>query len=296
MIKSDVYSNVICAQCKRKISDTKNYCDDLKSNEIRLMGQLQSSNSSSIEEHSQVNCTSDHQSEIPFIDPSQPVSVEKVKQEANERKSASCLKIMDVYTIGEIKTTEAEIGAIEDPSSDEWPEEPKKLPKKTKPADPEKLKVKRIRIRRPKGAPPLQPGRKRNYQDKELDIEIENLPDNDCKKVKCSRCSKEIFKKYYRQHVERIHLMVKNFFCDICGRKFYSSVAIEEHMNQHLNLKPIHCPFDCGAFFPSTTARKNHLKREHSEFSEIICEFCASTFKDKHRLKVKFYLLLNFDY
>lgn len=277
------------------MKDTKNYCEDLKANELRLIDQLKlledtttaetNKSSNIIETNKSPNLVETNKSsnlietnktpensedlilqsellpEIPFVDPSAPFDI---KQEPE-----STLKIVEVHTSYGVK----------EPSSDEWPEEPQIIQKRKSKPD-----KRRNRIRRPKGSPRVP--RKRVFNNPDLDKEIENLPDTPDGKVNCSRCSKEIFKKYYRQHMERIHLNVKNFVCDTCGRTFYSHVAIKEHMNQHLNIKPIPCPFECGEFFANSTAKKKHVISNHVGYSEYICEICAKKFKEKHKLQV----------
>lgn len=41
LIKSDIYSNLICTQCNTKISDTRKYREELIANELRLMNEVQ---------------------------------------------------------------------------------------------------------------------------------------------------------------------------------------------------------------------------------------------------------------
>lgn len=118
----------------------------------------------------------------------------------------------------------------------------------------------------------------------ELDKEIENLPET--RQVKCSRCSKTISKYTYRQHTERVHFNIKNFTCDLCGRKFYQFSSLEQHMNQHLNLRPYSCPVDCGLMFTNENAAKTHYKIVHTS-AEFVCEICAMKFKSRHKLRVR---------
>lgn len=211
----------------------------------------------------EIPCSSStSQPEIPFIDPSAPL---EIKQEPE-----FSLKITEIHTAYETEPPK-------DPSSDEWPEEPREIPKR-------KNRKKKKYIRRPK----------EEYEDRpknpELEREIENLPDTETGRVNCSRCSKEVYKKYYRQHMERVHLRINRYACDCCGKKFYSRWAIEEHMNQHLNIKPLPCPFECGEFFASTTAKKKHAKKHlETEKPEYICELCGQKYKEKSRLQVSLF-------
>lgn len=64
--ESDDSSNLICIECKEKISETKTYCDELKANEQRLIDQLKAAKQSQ---------------SIEFIDLSEPQIQIPVKKE-----------------------------------------------------------------------------------------------------------------------------------------------------------------------------------------------------------------------
>lgn len=200
-----------------------------------------------------------------FVDPLRPIVQLKIKPELAENYEKQSRLIE---------------GMFESDSSDNEKEEWKAL-KRRKSSDKRK---RRNRIKR-RGTS-LKPGPKRCYENPDLDKEIESLPETDDGKVDCSQCSKPILKIYYRQHMERIHLNIKNYTCDRCGRKFYGFNSIEEHMNQHLNLQPFPCPYKCGRWFSNKTSRKTHVKHAHSIDYEYFCEFCAMKFKERYSLKV----------
>lgn len=206
--------------------------------------------------------------EITFIDPSEPQLPVEIKEEAD-----LCLKITEVHASYGIKEI-----VRDDLSSDEWPEEKVPDPPKKK----RKPDTRKNRIRRPKGAPPIV--RQSKYP--ELDEEIKNLPDTKNGKVNCSKCSKEVFKKFYRKHMVAVHF--RNLTCDRCGRKFISRSSIEDHMNQHMGIKPYTCPFNCGASFGHNTSKYIHIKIHHTQRENpvFICEICACKFKSKNSLKV----------
>lgn len=200
--------------------------------------------------------------EFTFVDPLRPIVQLKVKPEATENDEKQNRLIEEMF------------------ESDSSEEEEWKAPKRRKSSE------KRRRNRSKRHLGPLKPGPKRCYKNPDLDKEIESLPETDDGKVDCSQCSKPILKIYYRQHMERIHLNIKNYTCDRCARKFYGYTSIEEHMNQHLNLKPFPCPYKCGRWFSNKTSRKTHVKHAHSIDYEYFCEFCAMKFKERYSLKV----------
>lgn len=192
----------------------------------------------------------------------QPVALFKV--ETSEKKEDSDRLIEEMFKDSE-DSSESE--------SQEW-----RAPKRSK-VHSEKFNKRKRR---------LKPGPKRSYKNAELEREIENLLETEDGKVKCTKCNpaKPILKIYYRQHFERIHLNIKNYVCDRCGRKFYSYTSIEEHMNQHLNLQPFSCPFGCGKYFSNKTSRKTHVKHAHTQDYQYVCEICAMKFKERYSLKV----------
>lgn len=122
--------------------------------------------------------------------------------------------------------------------------------------------------------------------DLKSDDDIENLPTTEDGKVICSQCSKPVVKIYYRQHIERTHLGIKNYICDQCNKRFYKLSSIESHMNQHLKIQPFTCPHDCGKQFYNRTSLRTHVKHNHSEEFEFICEKCALRFKERYLLQV----------
>lgn len=218
--------------------------------------------------------------EIPFIDPT--IQLIEIKEEP-----AHGLKIIEVHTAykdGEESQQDSD-KKVEEPSSDEWPESPEETTEKKPTAAKNPEAPKRIRNRCRKGSLPVPLGRKRIYINPELDAEVQNLPDTHNGKVNCFRCDKEVFKKFYRFHVERSHLNVRNFICDICGRKFYSRIAIVDHMNLHMGIKPYECPFECDIKFASTATRRNHIRNFHEE-RKFVCEVCGKEFVDKRKMNV----------
>lgn len=134
---------------------------------------------------------------------------------------------------------------------------------------------------------PIRPVRLPHPKIPELDKEIQSLPGTCRDKVKCVRCSKLILKLNYRMHVEQTHLRLKNFTCDICGKQFYRFDVLAEHMNKHLNAKPLSCHFECGEFFGNSATRKKHELKVHlGGCQERICELCGKIFKAEKYLIV----------
>lgn len=370
-MKSDTYSNLICGKCDKRIIDTKKYCDELKSNELQLMGKLdeivieEAQDQLQISQISEFNLNqSQTQSQSSLLDVDEPkveinlnpLEVSQLKLEINplddvgQSQDEIILIQPDVsqdkevlrHIVDEIKQEEEEICEFQMPiesskSDDEEFEEilielssiddPESQSKSSEVTMIKLVEVKRNRKQKlvprkyqklnealkasqkpkkdskppcmPKLIPDITKLPPHNFQyrkpkkirqhpyhkNPELDKEIENLPETSDGKVKCSRCSLKLFKVYYRQHTERVHLNIKNFTCDRCGKKFYLFSTLEEHMNLHLNLKPFECP-KCGECFARKNSVSEHVKLVH-ENSEYICEICAMRFKQRHLLKVR---------
>ena len=125
-------------------------------------------------------------------------------------------------------------------------------------------------------------------QNPELEEEIRNLPNTKNGKVNCSKCDQLVLKRYYRQHMQRVHM--KRLECDLCDKRFFTRPTIAEHMNDHLNIKPISCTHDCGRMFANSTAMRAHVNLKHKGRDEniFVCEICASSFNDKTRFNVSF--------
>jgi hypothetical protein len=71
--------------------------------------------------------------------------------------------------------------------------------------------------------------------------------------LKCNYKSKKLHK--VREHFESVHLMIRNFFCDLCEYKSYKRKNISRHMKVHLK------PFECA----SNSRMKKELKAGQSQ-------------------------------
>lgn len=109
------------------------------------------------------------------------------------------------------------------------------------------------------------------------------------------------------QHIKRVHSGSVVYTCFTCGKKFYNSHDLREHVPTHANepikcslcnltlgstkelrahhkkahpLSTISCPL-CDKVFGSSSARAKHL-REHQQNKQLtLCEHCGDPFIDK---------------
>uniref|UniRef100_A0A4W3GXK6 Zinc finger and BTB domain-containing protein 16-like n=1 Tax=Callorhinchus milii TaxID=7868 RepID=A0A4W3GXK6_CALMI len=72
-------------------------------------------------------------------------------------------------------------------------------------------------------------------------------------------------------------------FCLLCGKRFQTQIALQQHMDVHAGVRSYICS-ECNRTFPSHTALKRHL-RSHTGDHPYECEFCGSCFRDECTLK-----------
>ncbi|KAG5666440.1 hypothetical protein PVAND_014468 [Polypedilum vanderplanki] len=106
------------------------------------------------------------------------------------------------------------------------------------------------------------------------------------KKIICEYCSKLVIKNYYQSHIQRLHLGIKNFTCDCCGKSFFKKSSLASHMHLHLNSRPFKCSHDgCEKSFLSSTALGTHIRFHHTTFNEYVCKTCLKGYKQKRLLE-----------
>lgn len=99
---------------------------------------------------------------------------------------------------------------------------------------------------------------------KKIKASEKNLQTTEDGKAICPHCNKALFKFYLPEHIERLHMKIKYFSCDLCNKSFYHWKSIEAHMEII------------------------HIKKQRSVFEnfEFICEICAVRFKKRYQLQV----------
>uniref|UniRef100_A0A1I8JVC9 Uncharacterized protein n=1 Tax=Anopheles merus TaxID=30066 RepID=A0A1I8JVC9_ANOME len=129
----------------------------------------------------------------------------------------------------------------------------------------------------------------------------------------CKICGKTVNVRYLKQHTALIHGTVRQgYMCDLCGKNFSSSLALDRHIKQHQGIETIEkldCPHCgkrlngkynlqkhvrcmhveagksyrcevCGHFSPNSVALENHKKRVHTG-EHFECGECGKRFKQK---------------
>ena len=98
------------------------------------------------------------------------------------------------------------------------------------------------------------------------------------KNVKCEQCDMMFFAKgLMKAHLNSVHLKTKKKTCPVCGETFnaYSDTdGFIAHMNRHNNVRPFSCEV-CGKDFLSSGALQKHL-RAHTR--PLQCDQCEQKF------------------
>jgi hypothetical protein len=99
-------------------------------------------------------------------------------------------------------------------------------------------------------------------------------------KRQCNVCGAMV--KNWRRHVMKVHLAIKNFFCDICSHGTFFKSDMEIHMRIHARKEPkqpqkFFCEM-CGLEFEKRFHLNAHVKAKHTAKERIhnctICEKC----------------------
>lgn len=101
----------------------------------------------------------------------------------------------------------------------------------------------------------------------------------------CNLCSKQFrVSQGLVRHLKETHERIKNFDCDICGRRFATRRNVEEHRRIHTNERPYVCA-TCGKSFKQKASLFVH-NRSHSTEFPFSCSECPQKFRTKPSLLV----------
>lgn len=112
------------------------------------------------------------------------------------------------------------------------------------------------------------------------------------RKYNCNKCDYTTsFNECLEAHINRFHLQIRPFACDICKKGFYAKLTLKEHIKIHSGLKPEQC-HECGNRFVNKKALKMHV-RIHSGEKPYPCDLCNEKFlsasrRQAHRIRKHF--------
>lgn len=112
--------------------------------------------------------------------------------------------------------------------------------------------------------------------------EIDSKYEFDKPKKQCNLCGSMV--RNWRRHAMKVHLNIKNFFCDICNHGSFFKCDMESHLKTHLQKvkkepQKFYCEI-CGLDFDKRFHLNSHVKAKHTVKERnhhcTICTKCKS--------------------
>ncbi|CRK93016.1 CLUMA_CG006469, isoform A [Clunio marinus] len=107
-------------------------------------------------------------------------------------------------------------------------------------------------------------------------------------KKQCNVCGSLV--RNWRRHVMKVHMNIKNFFCDSCPYGAFFKYDLEQHMRVHIQKQPkepqkYFCEM-CGLDFEKRFHLNAHVKAKHTKRERIHqCSICEKAFFSAENLK-----------
>ena len=112
-------------------------------------------------------------------------------------------------------------------------------------------------------------------------------------RFQCEKCPKT-FRKYhlYKVHNNVVHLKIKAFKCNACGKAFGARDTLVKHVKRIHGLESIHayhldkiekCNV-CDKVFENESALNQHSNEKHTKTKNIPCEHCEKSFRSLKKL------------
>lgn len=102
--------------------------------------------------------------------------------------------------------------------------------------------------------------------------------------LECNLCGYTAKRKWVLEaHMNRYHLKVKPFVCNICKKEFCGKIRLNEHMATHSDTNICYCTV-CGKKFANRVCLKLHF-RMHTGETPYSCDICGEKFRTSSIMK-----------
>ncbi|XP_059054493.1 zinc finger protein 59-like [Achroia grisella] len=114
-------------------------------------------------------------------------------------------------------------------------------------------------------------------------------PKKNLKVVKCDWCGHMVTRKgELESHVNRFHLKIKPYECNMCKKTFCGKERLKEHIQTHSTQNTRYCTI-CGKKYANSVCLKMH-QRIHSGVTPYECDVCGEKFRSSsimntHKIK-----------
>lgn len=130
----------------------------------------------------------------------------------------------------------------------------------------------------------------RSYKKFDMMLHLRNIhmKGSSDQKVLCQRCGRKMRNNSdLRRHIQKQHLHVKRFACDVCDFASFERASMLVHQKTHLAIEKrevFQCNI-CGKILSTRNTLKAHIGTIHEENRSFACTICAKSFALKNCLK-----------
>ncbi|XP_053620756.1 zinc finger protein 236-like isoform X2 [Plodia interpunctella] len=139
----------------------------------------------------------------------------------------------------------------------------------------------KLKIIREKGVQTCSFCEKACLNDNELTVHV-NKVHLQIKPYNCDMCERQFYSESNLNCHKRVHSMYSKEKCNFCGKNLKTRKALVIHLRKHIGVKPYKCMI-CTQSFYSQGKLKNHMRIFHG--GKFCCKLCKTVFVTKYRLK-----------